>query len=195
MIGDKCARLERRYYIESVFPVISLGNENCRVSWLKIWCRPTSLLLLGKGLKSLFPRPHHSPNKHTQTRAKFWGIIRDTQFDDNNVFNFQSTRLDPPPRRRGWDRIPKSPFGPRHQGRKLWKRYDTRSWKAAAICGLGDDVPALKLDDTETSAPEKAIKRLRVKQLPSSCAKGDDGELSARYVTTLRDDAPGTPKS
>lgn len=123
------------------------------------------------------------------------GVDRCIQSDDSNVFTFQSTRLDPPPRRRGWDRIPKSPFGPRHQGRKLWKRYDIRSWKAAAICGLEDDTPASKPDGNETSAPEKAIKRLRLKESPSSCAKEDGGKLSARYITTLRDDAPGTPKS
>ena len=136
-----------------------------------------------------------SLTKHTERCANVQGVNRCSLSDKSNVFNFQSTVLDPLPRRRAWDRIPKSPFGPRHQGRKLWKRYDTRSWKAAAICGPGDDTAAPQVDENGNSAPEKAIKRLRLKQSPSSCAKEDGASLSARYITTLRDDAPGTPKS
>lgn len=108
---------------------------------------------------------------------------------NDDVFTFQSTTESR--RIRAWDRAPKSPFANRHRGRKLWKRYELRA-KEAAHEGQAEPVTELGvLNDLSTN---KVIKRMRVKE--TSFGSGEEGEQRpTRYITTLQDTAPGTPRS
>ncbi|KAL8733050.1 MAG: hypothetical protein Q9181_003734 [Wetmoreana brouardii] len=122
-------------------------------------------------------------------------------FDDSNAaIQYQSSApepisaLPPPHRPRAWDRLPKSPFASKRKGkgRKVWKRYEPPVLKDKTNEGGGQ-----MLDGGETIKGEKGVgdgahatKRLRSREGGSS----HEEEKPSKYVTTLEDKVPGTPR-
>ncbi|KAL8710734.1 MAG: hypothetical protein Q9220_004752 [cf. Caloplaca sp. 1 TL-2023] len=99
----------------------------------------------------------------------------------------------PAHRPRAWDRLPKSPFARRRNGRKVWKRYEPppkTSTSDAENC-IHDETP----QNVESGGAETThnAKRLRSRALgtPQGSAKKKG---SSKYVTTLRDKTLGTPR-
>ncbi|KAL8948784.1 MAG: hypothetical protein Q9222_005063 [Ikaeria aurantiellina] len=99
----------------------------------------------------------------------------------------------PTQRPRAWDRLPKSPFARRRNGRKVWKRYEPPPKPSTS------DADNRKHDDTTQKEDNGGLetshnaKRLRSRALgtPQGSAKKN---RSSKYVTTLRDHAFGTPR-
>ncbi|KAL9578891.1 MAG: hypothetical protein Q9203_006929 [Teloschistes exilis] len=98
-------------------------------------------------------------------------------------------------RPRAWDRIPKSPFASkrngRAKGRKVWKRFEvplkdkTNETAGQMFDGAGD------VESGGFGENAHATKRLRSK---GAAGVQSEEEKPSRYVTTLRDKVPGTPR-
>ena len=107
---------------------------------------------------------------------------------DEQVFSFVQEIPQRIPR--GWERAPKSPFGGRHGGRKVWKRYENipkdhieKDEESGASSVLADATNTLH-----------AVKRLRLKAVSENPLGGKENK-SVKYLATLRDDLEETPKS
>ena len=90
---------------------------------------------------------------------------------------------------RAWDRAPKSPFGGRHGGRKVWKRYETLPkdhGDKSEEAGLG-----YALNDTTNTS--HSVKRLRLKGAPGTSIGGKENK-DTEYLATLQDEDKETPK-
>lgn len=112
---------------------------------------------------------------------------------NENIFNFQSTT--PPRRPRLWDRAPQSPFAAHPRGRKVWKRYDFRVVKTETK-SRPETTPGIDAEEAEKpSNGARPVKRLRVKQAPFVAGEVQNQKPAARYIATLQDKAPGTPRS
>lgn len=132
-------------------------------------------------------------------------MIRQQQ---QHQFNFQPTqRLRRP---RAWERAPTSPFVAHPRGRKVWKRHGSSRNKTSQHGHLPQQIEDGK-EKEEEEEEEKAvesedkmgtrpIKRLRVSTKQATSPADEDGLLHQkdafeRYITTLHDEAPETPKS
>ncbi|KAL8666997.1 MAG: hypothetical protein Q9202_000919 [Teloschistes flavicans] len=117
------------------------------------------------------------------------------ELNSEPILTHQFSDLLPQQRPRAWDRIPKSPFASKRnrkaKSRKVWKRYevplkDKTNETAGQMCdGAGD------VEDSGVGENAHATKRLRSK----GTAGVEYGEQKpSKYVTTLRDKVPGTPR-
>ncbi|KAL8765172.1 MAG: hypothetical protein Q9209_007671 [Squamulea sp. 1 TL-2023] len=100
----------------------------------------------------------------------------------------------PSQRPRAWERIPKSPFTRGRKGKKVWKRYGAPS--KAPVTDMGNSSSQNqdnKVQRTEAQDTTHNAKRLRSIEVSIG---GDDGvkQKPSKYVTTLRDQAVGTPR-
>ena len=94
---------------------------------------------------------------------------------------------------RAWDRVPKSPFASHRRGKKVWKRYELRPDETKSISGVGSAENTLQTPEHVPGTPSRRpVKRLR--NAPQREEK-EGAPVGAVYTTTLRDRAPGTPKS
>ena len=94
---------------------------------------------------------------------------------------------------RAWDRVPKSPFASHRRGKKVWKRYELRPDGTKSISGVGNAENTLQISEHVPGTPSRRpVKRLR--NAPQREEK-EGAPVGAVYTTTLRDRAPGTPKS
>ena len=91
---------------------------------------------------------------------------------------------------RGWERAPKSPYGRRHGGRKVWKRYETLAKDHDVRPEHGEHESVLS-DTTNTA---HAVKRLRLKGFAEESLRGKENQ-SMKYLATLQDKTQETPKS
>jgi len=111
----------------------------------------------------------------------------------SQLFNFT---VEVPSRRpRAWERAPKSPTKSHRHGKKVWKRYETRPKEATqAELNLKIHEEAQEPDAIANTPGRRPVKRLR--NAPELRAK--EGAAAAdcyNYTATLREKAPGTPKS
>lgn len=73
----------------------------------------------------------------------------------------------------------------------MWKRYELRANETVHERQVEPVPNSGVLNDLSIN---RVIKRMRVKE--TSFESGDEGEQkSTRYITTLQDTAPGTPRS
>ena len=94
---------------------------------------------------------------------------------------------------RAWDRVPKSPFASHRRGKKVWKRYELRPDESKFISGVENPENTLQIPEHIPGTPSRRpVKRLR-NALQREEKEG--APVGAVYTTTLRDRAPGTPKS
>ncbi|KAL8851681.1 MAG: hypothetical protein Q9221_003412 [Calogaya cf. arnoldii] len=97
-------------------------------------------------------------------------------------------------RPRAWERIPKSPFARRRNGKKVWKRYEAPAKAPMSEMGtclsLGREGQA---HETGADTSTHNAKRLRSRDVSMG---GDEGveQKPSKYVTTLRDQVVGTPR-
>lgn len=92
---------------------------------------------------------------------------------------------------RPWERVPKSPHASHRRGRKLWKRFEPRPNKAPPVFRDPESEDSSHEHEELVSTPgRRPVKRLR-----NAPQLEEGAPMEARYTTTLRDKAPGTPKS
>ena len=73
----------------------------------------------------------------------------------------------------------------------MWKRYELRRKETTH---LRQDESSTKKEVLKDLDANRIVKRMRVKE--ASFKVGDEGDhTSTRYITTLQDNAPGTPRS
>lgn len=96
-------------------------------------------------------------------------------------------------RPRPWERAPKSPHKSHRRGKKVWKRHEVRPKEAAQTSDTGANEDAVFVIEEAGSTPgRRPVKRLRnAPQKQQREGAPDD----THYTATLRDKAPGTPKS
>ncbi|KAL8904638.1 MAG: hypothetical protein Q9207_003126 [Kuettlingeria erythrocarpa] len=97
-------------------------------------------------------------------------------------------------RPRPWDRLPKSPHAKKRKGRKVWKRYEPLQRNAAKENRRQSD--QRELERCELNGPADTAhtaKRLRSRDATTE-QESVMGQRASRYVTTLRDKVPGTPR-
>ncbi|KAL8658993.1 MAG: hypothetical protein Q9226_000673 [Calogaya cf. arnoldii] len=97
----------------------------------------------------------------------------------------------PTHRPRAWERIPKSPFARRRNGKKVWKRYE-----APAKAPMNEMGTCLSLDQAHETGADTSThnaKRLRSRDVSIGGEEGVEQKPS-KYVTTLRDQVAGTPR-
>ncbi|KAI4107263.1 MAG: hypothetical protein LQ339_002661 [Xanthoria mediterranea] len=97
-------------------------------------------------------------------------------------------------RPRAWERIPKSPFARRRNGKKVWKRYEAPA--KAPVSEMGICLSLGCEDQTQETGAESIMhnaKRLRSRDVSIGGADGAEQKPSM-YVTTLRDQVAGTPR-
>ena len=93
-------------------------------------------------------------------------------------------------RPRAWERVPQTPFAPRHRGRKVWKRYELRSKKQD-----GNRDKFIEDGDAEVAEiAERPLKRLRNAPQFGGGKEGANGPGVGGYIATLRSERPGTPR-
>ena len=85
---------------------------------------------------------------------------------------------------RRWDRVPKSPFRSRRKGQVVWKRYGSNHRQAS-------DSKVDALDDGDETTIGQVVKRQCLGNMPAVPVKFSK---QRQYMSTLRDQAPGTPK-
>ncbi|KAI4228194.1 MAG: hypothetical protein LQ349_006591 [Xanthoria aureola] len=97
-------------------------------------------------------------------------------------------------RPRAWERIPKSPFARRRNGKKVWKRYEAPA--KAPVSGMGTCLSLGCEDQTQETGADSIMhnaKRLRSRDVSIVGADGVEQKPST-YVTTLQDQVAGTPR-
>ncbi|KAL9595717.1 MAG: hypothetical protein Q9179_004875 [Wetmoreana sp. 5 TL-2023] len=120
--------------------------------------------------------------------------------DSNSAVQYQSSApepisaLPPPHRPRAWDRLPKSPFASKRKGkgRKVWKRYEPPVLKDKTNERGGQMLDGGEIIEGEKGVGDgaHATKRLRSREKGLS----HEEEKPSKYVTTLKDKVPGTPR-
>ena len=99
-----------------------------------------------------------------------------------NIFDFRPRQA--PRVRRAWERAPASPRAPGRKGKKVWKRAGPRA--AADEASNADD-------GGDAAFHGHGVKRQRTKHMPAVPARAT--RKNQQFVSTLQDQAPGTPKS
>lgn len=99
----------------------------------------------------------------------------------------------PSRRPRPWERAPQSPIKSHRHGKKVWKRFQTRPKEAAQTRSKFEiHKAAQELEATAHTPGRRPVKRLR--NAPDLGTQ-EGASTANRFTTTLREKAPGTPKS
>lgn len=109
----------------------------------------------------------------------------------SQLYNFA---VEVPSRRpRAWERAPKSPIKSHRHGKKVWKRFETRPKEATQTQSNFEIQEAAQGSEVIVNTPSRRpVKRLR--NAPEHKVK--EGAPAVNHFTaTLREKAPGTPKS
>jgi len=107
------------------------------------------------------------------------------------LYNFA---VEVPSRRpRAWERAPKSPIKCHRHGKKVWKRYGTKPKEAPQTEIKSKIHEAIQEPEAIAYTPgRRPVKRLR--NAPELRAR-EGASAANNYTATLREQAPGTPKS